>query len=85
VERAEAEAIYDQGREVVVAVLLRMDDQIQRLTERVARQEERIGELERRLGRNSRNSSLPPSQDPPGSVPKRGAGRSGRAGRPAWA
>jgi hypothetical protein len=25
VERAEAEAIYDQGREVVVAVLLRMD------------------------------------------------------------
>ena len=77
-ERAEAEAIYDQGREVVVAVLLRMDEQIQRLTERVARQEERIGELERRLGRNSRNSSLPPSQDPPGSAPKRGTGRSGR-------
>jgi transposase len=78
VERAEAEAIYDQGREVVVAVLLRMDEQIQRLTERVARQEERIGELERRLGRNSRNSSLPPSQDPPGSAPRRGTGRSGR-------
>jgi predicted RNase H-like nuclease (RuvC/YqgF family) len=57
VERAEAQAIYDQGREVVVAVLLRMDEQIQRLTERVARQEERIGELKRRLGRNSRNSS----------------------------
>lgn len=77
-ERGEAEAIYDQGREVVVAVLLRMDEQIGRLAERVARQEERIGELERRLGRNSRNSSLPPSQDPPGSVPKRGTGRSGR-------
>ena len=27
-ERAEAEAIYDQGREAVVAVLLRMDEQI---------------------------------------------------------
>ncbi len=46
-EREEAEAIYDQGREAVVAVLLRMDEQIQRLTERVARQDERIAQLER--------------------------------------
>jgi hypothetical protein len=30
VERSEAEAIYEQGREVVVAVLLRMDEQIVR-------------------------------------------------------
>ena len=37
-----------------------------RLRERVAKQEARIAELERRLNRNSRNSSLPPSQDPPG-------------------
>jgi hypothetical protein len=29
VERAEAEAIYDQGREVVVEVLLAMDRRIQ--------------------------------------------------------
>jgi len=78
VERAEAEAIYDQGREAVVAVLLRMDEQIARLTERVARQEERIAQLERRLGRNSRNSSQPPSQDPPGAPPRRGKDRSGR-------
>jgi transposase len=78
VERAEAEAIYDQGREVVVAVLLRMDEQIQRLSERVAQQDERIAELERRLGRNSRNSSSPPSQDPPGTPPRRGKDRSGR-------
>ncbi len=41
-ERAEAEAIYDAGREAVIAVLLRMDAQIQALTERVARQDERI-------------------------------------------
>ena len=34
VERAEAEAIYDQGREV--GVLRRMDEQIRRLSERVA-------------------------------------------------
>ena len=78
-ERAEAEAIYDAGREVVVEVLLRMDRQIQALTERVATQEDRIARLERRLGRNSRNSSAPPSQDPPGtSAPARGKGRSPR-------
>jgi transposase len=78
VERAEAEAIYEQGREVVVAVLLRMDEQIRRLSVRVERQEERIGELERKLGRSSRNSSRPPSQDPPGAAPRRGKGPSGR-------
>jgi transposase len=78
VERAEAEAIYDQGREVVVAVLLRMDAQIQALSERVAKQEERIAQLERRLGRTSRNSSLPPSADPPGAPPRRGKDPSGR-------
>jgi transposase len=78
VERAEAEAIYEQGREVVVAVLLRMDAQIQALSERVARQEERIAQLERRLARNSRNSSQPPSADPPGAPPRRGKDPSGR-------
>jgi transposase len=65
VERVEAEAIYEQGRDVVVAVLLRMDEQIQRLERRVAQQDERISQLERRLGRSSRNSSQPPSADPP--------------------
>jgi transposase len=79
VERAEAEAIYEQGREVVVAVLLRMDEQIRRLSVRVERQEERIAGLERKLARSSRNSSSPPSQDPPGASPRRGKGPSGRA------
>jgi len=78
VERAEAEAIYEQGREVVVAVLLRMDAQIQALGERVAKQEERIAALERRSKRSSRNSSQPPSQDPPGTPPRRGKDPSGR-------
>jgi hypothetical protein len=55
-----------------------MDAQVQALTERVPRQDERISQLERRLARNSRNSSLPPSQDPPGKSPPRGKGRSGR-------
>jgi transposase len=77
VDRAEAEAIYDAGREVVVEVLLRMDAQIRRLEERVARQDERIAELERKLHRSSRNSSAPPSSDPP-NRPKRGKDRWGR-------
>ena len=78
-DRAEAEAVYDAGREVVVEVLLRMDRQIQALTETVARQGERIAQLERRLNRSSRNSSQPPSADPPATAaPKRGKDSSGR-------
>ena len=69
-ERSEAEAIYDAGREVVVEVLLRMDRQIGQLTARVDR-------LERELRKNSRNSSQPPSQDRPKPSPS-SKGRSGR-------
>src|SRR5665647_1327958 len=72
-ERAEAEAVYEQGRETVVAVLLELSAQnallrreVADLRERVAQQEERIAELERRLNRNSRNSSLPPLRLHPG-------------------
>lgn len=82
-ERAEAEAIYDSGREAVVAVLLRMDEQIQQLTKQVAEQgakhEKRIAELERRLNRNSQNSSTPPSQDPPGAPERKRPDPSGRS------
>ena len=77
-DRAEAEAIYDAGRDVVVEVLLRMDRQIQELSETVARQGERIAQLERRLNRSSRNSSQPPSADPPGVPPRRGKDSAGR-------
>ena len=77
-ERAEAEAIYEQGRDVVVAVLLRMDEQIQRLEKRVAAQDERIVQLERQVKRSSRNSSQPPSGDPPGAPARRGKDPSGR-------
>jgi transposase len=77
VQREEAEAVYEQGREAVIAVLLRMDEQIGRLEKRVARQDERIAQLERKGKRSSRNSSQPPSADPP-SAPTRGKGPSGR-------
>ena len=53
-ERAEAEAIYDAGRETVVEVLLAMDRRIQQL-------EARVEKLERQLAPSSRKSSLPPS------------------------
>jgi transposase len=79
VERAEAEAIYDAGREVVVEVLLAMDRRIQQLEAHVARQDERIAQLERRLNRSSKNSSSPPSADPPGAGAKRSKDSSGRA------
>jgi transposase len=71
VDRREAEAIYDAGREVVVEVLLAMDRRIRQL-------EARVEKLERQLAKSSRNSSLPPSSDPPGKTPKRGKDRSGR-------
>jgi len=71
VERAEAEAIYDAGREAVVEVLLAMDRRIRQL-------EGRVEKLERQLARNSGNSSSPPSSDAPRRPPKRGKDPSGR-------
>jgi transposase len=86
VERREAEAIYEQGRDAVVEVLLalsaqneRLEAQVEHLTARVVRQEERIAQLERQVKRSSRNSSQPPSADPPGAPPRRGKDPSGRA------
>ena len=70
-ERVEAEAIYDAGREAVVEVLLAMDRRIQQL-------EGRVEKLERQLAKNSGNSSRPPSSDPPRRTPGRGKDRSGR-------
>ncbi len=60
-ERAEAEAILDGERETAVALLMRIGE----LIEANRRLEARVAELEQRLDRSSRNSSLPPSQDPP--------------------
>ena len=81
VERSKAEAVYEQGRDAVVLVLLalsvqneRLAARVEALTARVTRQDERIATLERQLGRSSRNSSQPPSADPPAAAPH-GAGR----------
>jgi transposase len=73
-ERAEAEAILDGDRETAVALLMRVGE----LVEANRRLEARVAELERRLNRSSRNSSLPPSQDPPSAPPRPGRPGSGR-------
>ena len=57
-ERAEAEAIYDSGRDACVQFILDLAARVQQLDERLAR-------LEAQTRQDSRTSSKPPSQDPP--------------------
>jgi cell division protein FtsB len=65
VERSDAEAIYAQGRELVVDALLALSARLEAQDAQLAALSERVEELEQRLKRDSRNSSLPPSRDPP--------------------
>jgi len=58
VERAEAEAIYDSGRESCVQFILD-------LAARVEQHEDRLKRLEEQARQDSRTSSKPPSADPP--------------------
>jgi transposase len=74
VKRSEAEAIYAQGREAVVGSLLALSERLEAQDARLAALAERVEELEQRLKRDSRNSSLPPSHDPPW-LGKRGRSR----------
>ena len=64
-ERVEAEAIYDSGRERCVAFILELAASVERLTAHAELLEERLRRLEEQSRRDSRTSSLPPSQDPP--------------------
>ncbi len=57
-ERAEAEAIFDAGRESCVEAILGLAGRCERL-------EDRMGRLEEQTRSSSLNSSKPPSQDPP--------------------
>ena len=57
-DRAEAEAIYDAGREVCVEFILELARRVEQLEERLAR-------LEALARQDSRTSSKPPSSDPP--------------------
>ena len=57
-ERAEAEAVFDAGREACVEFILDLAARLERL-------EDRLRRLEEQARRDSRTSSAPPSQDPP--------------------
>jgi transposase len=65
-DRAEAEAIYDSGREACVEVLLD-------LAGRLSQHEDRLKRLEAQARQDSRTSSKPPSADPPKSRAQRRA------------
>jgi hypothetical protein len=65
-DRAEAEAIYDSGREVCVEFILD-------LANRFAQHEDRLKRLEEQARQDSRTSSRPPSMDPPKSRAQRRA------------
>jgi transposase len=58
VDRSEAEAIYDAGRDVCVEFVLD-------LAARVEQHEDRLRRLEQQARQDSRTSSKPPSSDPP--------------------
>ena len=65
-DRAEAEAIYDSGREACVQFILDLAD-------RVTGHEDRLKRLEEQTRQDSRTSSKPPSLDPPKSRAQRRA------------
>jgi transposase len=65
-DRAEAEAIYDSGREACVEFILD-------LANRFALHEDRLKRLEEQARQDSRTSSRPPSMDPPKSRAQRRA------------
>ncbi len=68
------EAIYAQGREAVVDALVGFSVPLEGQDAQLATLAERVEELEQRLKRDSRNSSLPPSHNPPW-LGKRGRSR----------
>ena len=71
-ERVEAEAIYDSGRDACVQFILDLAARVQQLDERLAR-------LEAQARQDSRTSSRPPSSDPPKTRAQRRAEARARA------
>jgi transposase len=68
-DRAQAEAVYDSGREACVEFLLELtagfEERAARYEAQVERLEARIARLEEQARSSSRTSSKPPSGDPP--------------------
>ena len=78
-ERAEAEAIYDAGRERCVEVVLELASSVERLTAQTVLLEERVRRLEEQSRQSSRTGSKPPSSDPPKTRQQRRAEARARA------
>ncbi|HEY5286319.1 MAG TPA: DUF6444 domain-containing protein [Solirubrobacteraceae bacterium] len=78
-ERGEAEAIYEAGKERCVGFILELARALEQLTVANTRLEERVGKLEEQTRQSSRNSSKPPSQDPPATRQQRRAEARARA------
>ncbi len=64
-ERGEAGAVYDAGRERCVEFMLELAGRCEQLAGSCERLEERVRRLEEQARASSRTSSKPPSQDPP--------------------
>ena len=73
-ERAEAEAVLEGDRETALALLMQVAGPV----EANRRPENRIADLQQRLSRDSHDSSLPPSADPPSAPPRPRQAASGR-------
>ena len=81
-DRAEAEAIYESGRERCVEVILELAGAVTRLGVQCEQLEDRIQRLEGQARRDSRTSSAPPSQDPPKTRQQRRAEARAKAKEP---
>jgi transposase len=81
VERADAVAIYRQGEQACVDVLLGLAAAVEALQGQVAVLESRMSELEVRLKQSSRNSSKPPSSDGLAKPPPKPRSRRRSSGR----
>lgn len=64
--RAEIIKVYEQGPEAVITLVEHLYAMIKQQQEQIDQLNARVKELEDRLSLNSRNSSQPPSGDPPG-------------------
>jgi len=75
----EAEVARKDGELAVRdARIAELEGQVATLTSQVAALAKQVAELMEKLGRNSRNSHLPPSSDPPGTRGQSGKGPAGR-------
>ena len=63
------------------AQIAQLEGQVATLTAQVAALTKQVAELMERLGRNSRNSHMPPSSDPPGTRGSSGQGKDKQGGR----